>query len=136
MYSLLGGARLTSSKSIPVRLTRGGVALYAKLPYEVTGIILVAPVSAPAGKRVTLRMKVRTQGALAGEHVVHVELISKTGVPLRHYSHDVICPNGIGETSIPLARDEALGFYQVTARDVLSGVTAATTVEVGPPGRP
>jgi hypothetical protein len=132
VYNMLGGARPTRAKSIPVKLKRGDVALYAKLPYEVTGIILLAPETVTAGRRVTVRMKVRTQGALAGEHVVRIEFVPRNGAPLKHYSRDVVCPNGEGETYIPLERNETLGYYQVTARDVLTGVTASTTVEVGP----
>ncbi|MBI5093940.1 MAG: beta-galactosidase trimerization domain-containing protein [Candidatus Hydrogenedentes bacterium] len=135
VYDVLQGLRLTRSKGIPVRLARGEAALFAQLPYDVTGIIVLAPETVPAGRRVTVRMKVRTQGELAGEHVVHVDIAPRNGKPLRYYSRDVVCPSGEGETYIPLARNESPGFYQVTARDVLTGVEAATTVEITPVGR-
>ena len=59
-------------------LAPGETAVYAVLPYRVTGLQVQAPERAAAGSDVEFRCEVRGDGKPLGDHVLHVELPTRT----------------------------------------------------------
>lgn len=130
VYDIKQGEQIKRPKEIELKLGRGETAVYASLPYEVTGISLLSPESLRAGERLNISLKVKTIGGLPGEHVVRIELSPRDSAPIQHYSQNVICPNGTGYTYIPLELNRPPGKYTLTARDVLTGTTVEKTIVV------
>ena len=137
VYDLIRQRSRGKSDHADVSLPSGQVALYAALPYRVTGLRIEAPEEVRAGDRLRIRLEVIAKRADPGIHLVHVELVPltgpRTGQPLRHYAQNVECPGGRGDTYIPLALNDVLGPYRIAARDVLTGVSARTRVRLTPP---
>lgn len=50
--------------------------------------------------------------------------------PIRYYGKNVLCTKGEGTSYIPLALNERPGRYKLTARDVLTGVSAEAFVNI------
>jgi len=130
VYNVLEGLHIVQLGRVSTALAPGEAALYAALPYEVTELLLVAPEAVEAGRRLLVHVEVKTQGDLPGEHIVHVDLRPVGGAALPYYAQNVICPGGVGETYIPLCLNEADGYYEVVARDVLTGTLKTATVEI------
>lgn len=132
VYDLRAGQPVLRTRNLVVRLPAGGAAVYARLPYEVTELIVEAPPRIRAGDRLPVHVTLKATRGLAGEHVVRIDFIPLGGAPLRHYAKNVVCPKGEGHTFVPLALNEQPGFYHVAARDVLSGAENTATVRVTP----
>lgn len=60
--------------------------------------------------------------------VVRVEVIDPHGHPVRHYSSNLTVRDGAVSFHIPFALNDAKGTWRVQARDVISGLTAATSI--------
>ena len=131
VYDLSTGERLHKPEKLSVTMAPGGMAVFSALPYEVTGLE-VQPASTRLfpGQPLRVAVAVKTKEGLPGRHLVWVELVNPGGDVLEPYTRGILCVGGLGEVRIPLASNEALGFYTVRARDVLTGIEASATVEV------
>ncbi len=137
VYDLMHRRRVGETRHIGVALPPGQAALFATLPYRVKGLRIEAPEDVQAGGRLRIQLEVVAKKANPGIHLVHVELIPLTGPragqSLRHYTQNVECPGGQGDTYIPLALNDVPGPYRIVARDVLTGASARTKVRLTPP---
>ncbi|MFP4250044.1 MAG: beta-galactosidase trimerization domain-containing protein, partial [Armatimonadota bacterium] len=102
-----------------VTLGPGETAMFAVLPYEVTGVQIT-------GDLPDLRASVVAEGDLT-DHVLHVTVTDPRGDPAPAYTRNVLAPGGSADLRIPLALNDAAGEWTVTVRDVLSGVEASAT---------
>ncbi len=135
VYDLRAGTRIRKPRNAVRRIGPGDACIYASLPYEVSGITVLAPASIVAGRRLPVQIALRTKQNLPGEHLICLELQPDKGAPLPHYRRYVQCPNGMGETFIPLAINEAPGRYTLHARDLLTGKDAFVHIGVSGPLR-
>ncbi|GMW00717.1 MAG: hypothetical protein AMXMBFR84_18540 [Candidatus Hydrogenedentota bacterium] len=132
-YDLRTALPVVNPKRISIDLAPGAAAVYAGLPYDVTGFVIETAPKVIAGERIPIVVKVTARNAVPERHLVHVDLVpilTETPVPLAHYARDFICENGEGETYIPLAHNEKPGSYKVVARDVITGQTAECLLQV------
>ncbi len=134
LYDARAGKRLKHARKAKISIGRGGARVIAALPYEVTGLVVTAPERLRVGRdrRLLLRFSVKTRGEAAGTHLVHVSLDRGPGHPVACYERNVSCPQGEGQTYLPLACDEPPGLYTVRARDVLTGVEGEALVRLDP----
>ncbi|MCC6487934.1 MAG: beta-galactosidase [Candidatus Hydrogenedentes bacterium] len=136
VYDVREGKRVSRPKSMTVELPSGGAALFATLPYEVTGVTLETLDAVAAGSRVPVSIRIETKGGAPSTHLVRLR-ISASGLAgdssASHYDTTISCVNGSGEGFVRLALNERLGVYKLSARDVLSGVTAEKTFSVTAP---
>jgi len=116
--------------TLTATLAPGETALYACLPYRVTGLELEAPKQATAGEEVELHCAVRGDGQPLGDHVFHVELRDPAGRTVPHYSQNVLAPAGHSTLRIPLAVNEVPGAWSVRLCDVLTGTTTDRPFQV------
>ncbi len=116
--------------TLATTLAPGETALYASLPYRVTGLEVQGPERATAGANVELRCAVRGDGQPLGDHVFHVELRDPAGRTVPHYSQNVLAPAGRCALQIPLALNEAPGAWSVRVCDVLTGTTTDRPFQV------
>ncbi|MBX7255102.1 MAG: beta-galactosidase [Candidatus Hydrogenedentes bacterium] len=133
VFNVRTGTRVVRPKSMTMSLGAGMSEVYASLPYDVTGLDLEMPKSMVLGERFPMVFKVNARKETPRVHVIHVELRFVQGdqeTLLRHYTKDVVCAEGTGNAFIPFALNELPGVYKLTARDVLSGKTAETIIQV------
>ena len=129
-YDLRTGKQLSHPQKIPVRLGQGEVFLASSLPYKVEELRLTTVNRVEQGKRLPLRVTLKSAAETLGTHIVHVSLTKSTGESFRHYEQDIVCVKGQGDGYIPLALNDPLGIYQIVVRDVLSGTTTQKMVTV------
>ncbi len=67
---------------------------------------------------------------MAGNHVIHVEVVNPSGEAVDAYSGNLIAPGGSGSKVIPLALNDATGRWEIRAHDVLTGQTKRMNFEV------
>lgn len=132
VYNMEQGKRLTRAKKTKVKLAPGDTAVFCVLPYAVSQVSVETPNTVEAGRRLPVRISIKTRETPPGKHLVHVTLNRGLANPAPYYARDIVCERGEGQTYIPLALNEARGTYTVVVRDVLSGMTAQTSVAVGP----
>ncbi len=129
VYDLL--ARLpVPGRRARFHLGRGEAALFARLPYEVGALELIAADTVAQGERLVFQIRVKARGGVCGTHLVRVTLETMQGEELKYYAVNVRCEGGRGEGFIPLARNERTGHYVVTARDLLSGTAGQAVFRV------
>lgn len=116
--------------TLTATLAPGETALYASLPYRVTGLEIGVSEQATAGTNVELRCEVSGDGPTLGDHIFHVELRDPTGRTMPHYSQNVLAPAGRSTLRIPLALNEAPGAWSVLVCDVLTGTMAKRQFQV------
>ena len=135
VYDMRAGALLRRARATKLKLAPGGVRLYASLPYRVTGLSVACEQQAVAGRRLPVRVAVKTAGGRPGAHLVHLDLVTGGGQRLRHYAQNVFCRHGVGNTYIPLALNETPGDYWLVARDVLTGLEETASLRIMGSGR-
>ncbi len=112
------------------RIGPGEPACFVVLPYEVSRVVIEAPPDVAQGRRWPLRITVKTRGELPGDHLLHLRIYDPGGERLQHYDKTVLASAGVAEAYVPLAFNDELGEYRLVVRDVLSGISAETAVNV------
>jgi beta-galactosidase len=130
VYDIRAGRHLGHTAQVQTVLAPGETAFYACLPYRVTA--LTATIASPAspGSPLPVRISVRGDGAIVGDHVIHVDLVAPDGRPVEHYAQNVLAQAGTADLQIPLAMSDPTGRWTLRVRDVLTGTTAQTRCEV------
>lgn len=132
VYNMAEGINEFRAKRTSIRLKPADVAMYAALPYEVDNVLLAADEAVHAGTRLHIAVQVQSDDNTVGAHVVYVALRPLGGESLPHHRLSIQCPAGTGKSFIPLALNEAGGWYELTARDVLSGATSSIQLQILP----
>lgn len=135
-YDAGNGRSISRYRNHSVTLGPGESALYAVLPYDVSGIDLEALPNVAAGERLPFTLGIKARKGVPTTHVVHVDLLSlqtEGSKRIAYYGRDVICRSGLGEGFIRLALNERPGVYKLVARDALTGMTAETVVKIMEP---
>jgi len=109
---------------------RGYPLVYALLPYQVAAVKPQAPGAAARGQEIALKVAVQATQP-AGFHVVRLDVFAPGHTaPHRQYSQNLVCPQGLGAATIPLAVSDPQGLWRLVWRDVATGVTAESKLVV------
>lgn len=135
VYDLRRGKKVRKPHSAAYRLAGGDACVFAKLPYEVSGLTVVTPGGVAAGRRLPVHISIQTRRELPGDHLICLDFMPDKGKPLTHYRQYVHCANGTGETFIPLALNEIPGRYLLRVRDILTGTEKTARVGISGPVR-
>jgi hypothetical protein len=65
-----------------------------------------------------------------GPHILHVDVLSPSGMKVPEYSGNLLAPNGAASKLLRLSSDAETGKWMVRVTDVLSGQTKETELEV------
>ncbi|HMJ60512.1 MAG TPA: beta-galactosidase, partial [Bryobacteraceae bacterium] len=121
--------RLPDTKAVRYDLLRGGIAA-TELEAGPDKPVLIVERKSHISKltidkdlNVTLRDERDTPVDLS---VVRAEVMDPDGRLIRHYSSNLTVRDGEASLQIPFAINDAKGLWRVQARDVISGLTAAT----------
>ncbi|MFL6353783.1 MAG: beta-galactosidase [Bryobacteraceae bacterium] len=123
--------RLPETKGVRYDLLRGGIASPemesgpTKPVLIVTRKSRISKLSVDKNLKVTLRDESDQPVDLS---VVRAEIIDPGGHLIRHYSSNLTVRDGAASLQIPFAINDAKGTWRVQVRDVISGLTAATSI--------
>lgn len=123
IYDLLTGKYLGHAASFTTPLTPGYGQLYAALPYRVTGVRLSAPATITAGQAPALRCEVLADHGTPEFHVLRLTVTAPDGSVAGYYTKNLDAPHGKCTVTLPIALNAPKGKWQVTVRDVASGMT-------------
>jgi len=113
-------------------LGRGGVKLFALLPYRPSSMAVATAPTVLAGGTVRMEVRLLRQGEGPWcRHVVRVDVFDPSGEPVRHYSGNITLTGGVGTWEYPTALDDRSGRWRIVATDVVSGVRGDASVDVG-----
>jgi len=132
VYEPRTGVRHSNASRVRVPLDDKHAALLSVLPYRVESVDVVSPSEVTAGRRLELVARVVARDGLPDRHLLRLEISTLEGRVLHHYTRHLEAPAGILRTYIPLARNEQLGWYRLTVRDLLSGTAAESRFMVVP----
>ena len=130
LYNMTEGIYLGKEKEFKTIFSRTSPCLIAILPYKVSNISLTCNRAAALGEIVQVESMVSTEGELSGSHVLRIDVYDPAGKPLPCYSMNLLCPQGKGSFSIPLALNDKPGNWQITARDVATGIHSQVQLTV------
>ena len=132
VFNLRTGQTVGKPQKATIKLDPGAAALFSALDHKVDTVQVVATPTVNAGRRVTVKISIRTDGPLPGRRLVAVDMAPEDGQSPAWARRFVICENGAGETYFPIALNDATGKYRVRARDLLSGGEGSIKVLVLP----
>ena len=119
-HALLSPEATTSRRRLQWAVAPGQAALFTLLPYRVAGLKAAVPEFAVAGHRLPIAVHLDTGDTAPGDHFIVCSLIAASGIELKHYRRSLNMTGGLLETYIPLAENEAPGYYTLSVVDVLT----------------
>ena len=132
VFNLRTGQSVGKPNKATIKLEPGAAALFSALDHKVDAVQVVATPTVNAGRRVAVKIIVRTDGPPPGKRLVAVDMAPEDGQPPAWARRFVNCENGAGETYFPVALNDSTGKYRVRARDLLSGGEGSAKVLVLP----
>jgi hypothetical protein len=123
--------RLPETKDVRYDLLRGGIASAELESGPTKPVLIVTRKSRISKLGIDKDLKITLDdehGSPVDLSVVRVEVIDPHGHPVRHYSSNLTVRDGAASFHIPFALNDAKGTWRVQARDVISGLTAATSI--------
>ena len=104
--------------------------LYALLPSAARDLHVAVPPVVSAGSTAPVSL---STDASAGKSVFHVDVADPAGNVAAHYSGNFFGAEGRGGIEIPFALNDTPGKWEVRVRDLLTGKTGRSTIEVRKP---
>jgi len=131
VYDVLAGKYLGEMDSVSRTVSPTIPHMLATLPYKVEAISLApAKESFKQGEKLAFSAAIETDGAQAQLHVLRLELTDPDGELAKMYTMKVKADDGKYAGSLPLALNEKMGEWKITARDVATGVSAEAAVSI------
>lgn len=128
-YDVRAGRYLGRVRELALPLRAQEAALFARLDYKLNALRLSTPPVAALGEPLQLDFELDASAA-PGHHVVHVEVTGPNAVQLPFYTHNIVLEAGRGQLQLVTAMSDPNGTWQITAREVVSGLTATQNVEL------
>jgi hypothetical protein len=132
IYDVRAGKYLgQTSKLTDVNLTPGVAQLYALMPYKPSGIGLSGlPPTATQGDTPAFTVRL-TVGATSGVHCIRVVVRNPSGAAQKPYVMNLLTDSqGEARGTIPLALNDPTGRWTVSAREVVTGMSASASFMV------
>jgi hypothetical protein len=127
-YDLRAGKALGRKREVSLTLDPFEPAVFAFSLVALPDLKVAAPARLAHGT--TGAVAVTLAGTPAAEHVVHVEVVDPSGKVLPQYSGNLLAHEGRAAKSLPLAQNDAAGRWEVRVKDLLSGETRISPVDV------
>jgi len=129
IYDVRAGKYVGYGDACGTTLQPGRARLYALLPYKVKRIELSGLDTTRRGQSIPLRAVVHTDGT-PGVHVLRLTFLNPKGEEVPHYARNVKAIHSQFVGVWTPALNDPTGVWRIKARDVISGRTAVTRVEV------
>jgi hypothetical protein len=124
-YDLRTGQALGLQNKLALSLAAVAPTIIALSNHELPAPSLVGPEAMSRGTAARFHLT-----AAAADDVLHVEVIDPAGRPVPAYARNLTAANAAVDVELPLAADDPLGAWTITARDMLSGATARIRTEL------
>ena len=130
VYDVRGKRYLGSGGMIRDVLQPGRPAMYAALPYKVTGVSADCPNSIRRGQRLDVVLRIRGTVETLGPHAVRVEVAMPDGTKPEYLPKTIYLPGGEGRYSFTPALNAPKGMWQVAVTECVSGISAEATIDM------
>ncbi len=129
VYDVRAAKALGKRKLLTVQLDPYEPTIFAVSPVTVPSFALSAPTRLGRGEtgEIGLSFSAATPAAV---HVFHVDVVDPSGRIVSQYSSNLLAPNGHAARLLPLAVNDSTGKWEIRAKDLLSGQTQVSSVEV------
>lgn len=131
VYDARGAKALGNSASVRATLDPWSPLVLTLSPTPVRGLSFSAPSSARAGQRIALELRMDDRPDGVQPRIVRVDVFDPSGKLVEHYSANVRSEGERVRFEIPFAWNDPAGAWRVRARDVASGASAETTLQLG-----
>lgn len=129
IYDLRRASRLGKKKDLAVQLDPYEPAIFAAWPAAAPELVVLAPARLRRGE--TAQIGIRFAPATpAATHLLHIEVIDPSGKAMPHYSGNLLAPHGRTAKPLPIAVNDPAGKWEIRIKDLLSGQTQTSTLEV------
>jgi len=127
IYDIRKSESVGKRKDVEFTLDPYEPAIYAFLPASVEGIRMAASKAVPRGSTAEVSF---TLDSPAAASVFHVAVTDPNGNGVAHYSGNFFGVDGRGGMQIPFAVNDSPGKWEVRVRELLTGTTARSLIEV------
>jgi len=129
VYDLRKGRALGRTNSASTTLLAGDVALYAVMPYRVTGVAVAArPAEVRPGDVVKYDATVQAEDGRPGMHVILVDVIGPDGKVREHYGAKLVTRDGKASGEFHPALNDPTGPWTIRAIDFVTRVAGTKGV--------
>ena len=136
VYDVLRGKRIASERAgdtlaLPVTMRTWQGCLLALYPAEPTAVRVEAPRQAAPGEAARISVTVVSENApLRANLPLEIEVLEPGGRRSEEYSHTALAGAGLYKFPIPLARNDAIGLWRITVRELSSGLEGSVDFKV------
>ena len=128
-YDVRAARYLGRVSEVALPLRKQEAALFARLDYRLDKLALELPPRAALGGAAPIAF-VLEASRTPGRHVVHVEVRGPGGGIMPLYTQNVVLEGGRGQLQLWTALNDPKGTWKISAREVVSGLTAEGSVEL------
>ena len=129
VYDVRAAKAMGKRKQLTVQLDPYEPTIFALSPVAVPPFVLSAPARLVRGETGEIGLSFSTASP-AAVHVFHVDVVDPSGKIVSQYSGNLLGPNGHAAKLLPLAVNDSTGKWEIRAKDLLSGQTQVSSVEV------
>lgn len=131
VYDLRAGRYVGHADAAQKLLQPGECAMYSLLPYKVSAVeVKTRGQNRRQGGPMPYQVLLKTDGdTKPGMHVVRIDVTGPDGMKA-HYGRQHVLTEGAAEGEIPLAFNDTIGTWTVTATDIATGTVGTAEFEV------
>ncbi len=128
-YDLRQAKPLGRKKEWTLALDPYEPAIYAVWPEAASPLRVLAPARLGRGQTGRIGLSL-SAGSPAATHLFHVDVVDPSGKPVLYYSGNLLAPRGRAAKPLPLAVNDPAGKWEIRVKDLLSGQTQTSAIEV------
>ena len=132
VYEVRSGKALGQVASVQTTLDAWSPTVLTLSPTPVGGLTINAPSTAHAGQRTKLELRVDDRPAGVQPRITRWDVFDPLGKLVEHYSANLRSEGERARFEIPFAWNDPVGAWRVHARDLATGASAETTLQLGP----
>jgi hypothetical protein len=122
LYNLVEGKYLGKGKELETTFDVEHAYIASILSYQVTDIKIECPATFKLGEEIKGNISIICDGNMPGLHVVRIETYNPEGKQIPYHSFNLLCQQGKGNFSFPLALNEATGIWVIKIKDIATGI--------------
>jgi len=124
IYDVRDGSYYGLTDKVKTQIIPGVAKLYGLLPYEIKGVVFkMDNHSYKQGDTINYKIEIEVETSTneAGAHIVRLEVYDPEGKLYEPYTRNLLIGDGLFESQIPLALNEAKGRWKIHIKEVVSG---------------
>jgi len=130
VYDVRGAKALGQVSTVRTTIDPWTPLVFTLSPTPIGGLKLQAPSSLQRGRKAEIEPQIEDQPVAAQPRIVRLEVFDPAGRLVEHYSGNVRVEGERGRLEIPFAWNDSPGAWRIRARDIASGASAETTLQV------